>query len=130
MIELKVTSSLDTTNWTCISLELAPEASHQRQQCGNMCQSLHWPRHGLSRLGLTTDGCKKLYLMDWKILEVNISDHDVAPFCNHLFVALWPHARQASSKEYGRLAPVNYPLCCSYWWPMHRAATRLMPISD
>lgn len=95
-----------------------------------MCQSLHWPRHGLSRLGLTTDGCKKLYLMDWKILEVNISDHDVAPFCNHLFVALWPHARQASSKEYGRLAPVNYPLCCSYWWPMHRAATRLMPISD
>lgn len=76
MIELKVTSSLDTPNWTCISLELAPEASHQRQQCGNMCQSLHWPRHGLSRLGLTTDGCKKLYLMDWKILEVNISDHD------------------------------------------------------
>lgn len=89
MIELKVTSSLDTPNWTCISLELAPEASHQRQQCGNMYQSLHWPQHGLSRLGLTTDGCKKLYLMDWKILEVNISDHDVAPFCNHLFVALW-----------------------------------------
>ena len=52
-----------------------------------------------------------------------------------LFVIIysWPcrhHARQASSKEYGRLAPVNYPLCCSYWWPMHRAATRLMPISD
>ena len=45
----------------------------------------------------------------------------------------WPcghHARKASSKEYGRLAPVNSPLCCSYWWPMHRAATRLMPISD
>ena len=127
---LKVTSSFDTPNWTFIPYRIGT-----RSITSTATMWKHVPITALATtwafsFGVDYGWMQKMYLMDWKMREVNISDHDVDPFCNHLFVALWPHARQASLKEYGRLAPVNYPLCCSYWWPMRRAATRLMPISD